>query len=141
MRAVDVEAFSNLVDPEEEYFLRSNLPGALFRSIQRERLLAATEYVAAVSYNAGVLLRIGELARGQQDPEVSQAAQEMVNSAVRLRLYCLLVSVRLWTAILVPSAGFSSASLVEHYQHLSGLSRRLSQLRYPAGRDGISVVR
>jgi hypothetical protein len=140
MRPVDVEAFSNLVDPEEESFLRSNLPGPLFRSIQRERLLAATEYVAAVSHNAAVLLRIGEAARHHVDPTVSEAGQEMANSAARLRLHCSLLSLRLWTAILVPGAGFTSASLVERYQHLSSLSRRLGQLRYPAKVPRVSAA-
>jgi hypothetical protein len=136
MRPVDVEAFCNLVDPDEESFLRSNLPARIFRSIQRERLLAATEYVSAVSHNAAVLLRIAEVARDHANPEISQAAQEMANSAVRLRLHCLFVFLRLWTAILVPDAGFSSASLVDRYQHLSVLSRRLGQLRYSSRTSG-----
>ena len=41
MRAVDLEAFQNLVDPDEAEFLRTNLPSAQFRRIQRERLRAA----------------------------------------------------------------------------------------------------
>lgn len=140
LRPVDLEAFCNLVDPEEESFLRSNLPPPVFRSIQRERLLAATEYVGAVSHNAAVLIRIGEAARDHADPEIAYAAQEMANSAVRLRLHCLLVFLRLWTAILVPDTGFSSASLADRYQHLSNLSRRLGQLRYASRTSGASVA-
>ena len=46
MRAVDLEAFRNLVDADEEEFLRANLPSAEFRRIQLERLRAAVEYVS-----------------------------------------------------------------------------------------------
>lgn len=140
MRAVDVEAFCNLVDPEEEYFLRSNLPPVLFRSVQRQRLLAATEYVAAVSHNAAILLRVGEVARHHSDPSVVQAGQELANNAVRLRLLCSLVLLRMWVAILLPGAGLSSTPLAERYRHLGGLVRRLNQLNYLSKTSGASAV-
>lgn len=140
MRPVDVEAFCNLVDPDEELFLRSNLPAPLFRSIQRERLLAATEYVGAVSRNAAILLRIAEAARDHTDPAIAGAAIEMANSAVRLRLHCSLVFLRLWTSICVPQAGLSSLSLPERYQDLNSLSRRLGQLRHTAAASDAPTV-
>ena len=140
IRPVDVEAFCNLVDPDEELFLRENLPAPIFRSIQRERLLAATEYVGAVSHNAAVLLRIAEAARDHTDPAVAEAAIEMANSAARLRLHCSLVFLRLWTAILVPQAGPSSLSLPERYQDLNSLSRRLGQLRHASAASDAPTV-
>lgn len=139
-RSVDMEAFCNLMDPEEESFLRSNLPPRLFRSVQRERLLTATEYVRAVSLNAAILLRIGEATRHDPDPEVVRAGQELANNAVRLRLHCSLVLLRLWTNLLLPRAGQSSLPLVERYQHLGGLARRLGQLRHPSGVQSVSTA-
>lgn len=139
-RSVDMEAFCNLMDPEEESFLRSNLPPRLFRSVQRERLLAATEYVRAVSLNAAILLRIGEATRHDPDSEVVRAGQELANNAVRLRLHCSLVLLRLWMNLLFPRAGQSSAPLVERYQHLGSLARRLGQLRHPSGVQSISTA-
>jgi hypothetical protein len=140
LRSVDVEAFCNLVDPDEEEFLRSSLPPSLFRSVQRERLLAATEYVSAVSHNAAILSRIGEASRHHADPEVIRAGQELANNAVRLRLHCTLVLLRLWTAIVLPGVGLSPVSLAERYQHLSGLARRLGRLRHPANSPEISAA-
>ena len=58
IRAVDVDAFRNLVDPDEEEFLRTSLPPAEFRRIQRERLRAAVEYVSCAAQNAAILLRL-----------------------------------------------------------------------------------
>jgi hypothetical protein len=129
---VDVEAFCNLVDREEEQFLRSNLPPALFRSVQRERLRAAAEYVSAVSHNAVILTRLGSAVRNTEDVTVSHAAQELLNSAVRLRLHCLLLTLNLWTAIVLPGAVLPATSFVERYQQLNGLARRLGRLRYPS---------
>ena len=37
LRSVDLRAFRNLMDPEEEDYLRQHLPAAEFRRIQRER--------------------------------------------------------------------------------------------------------
>jgi hypothetical protein len=136
---VDVEAFCNLVDPEEEQFLRSNLPPSLFRSVQRERLRAAAEYVSAVSHNAVILTRLGSAVRNYEDATVSQAAQELSNSAVRLRLHCLLVTLNLWTAIALPGAALPATSFVERYQQLNGLARRLGRLRYPSTTSEVSA--
>jgi hypothetical protein len=141
MRPVDIEAFCNLVDPEEEYFLRCNLPAPVFRSVHRERLLAATQYVAAVSHNATILLRVGEAARHHAEPEVVRAGNELANHAVRLRLHCLLVLLKMWGAIVFPGADLSFTPLVERYQRLSGLAYRLGHLTYPSKTSEISVAR
>src|SRR5262249_37055772 len=45
LRPIDVNAFRNLIDEREEQFLRKRLPAGLFRSIHRERMFAAAEYV------------------------------------------------------------------------------------------------
>ncbi|MFZ0802262.1 MAG: hypothetical protein WAN70_08850, partial [Terriglobales bacterium] len=51
IRSVDLRAFRNLTDPEEEEYLRLNLPPADFRRIQRERLRAAVEYIRCAAFN------------------------------------------------------------------------------------------
>jgi hypothetical protein len=40
---VDIAAFRNLIDPQEEDFLRANLAAKDFKAIHRERLLAAVD--------------------------------------------------------------------------------------------------
>ncbi len=52
---VDLDAFENLTDPEEEAFLRHNLSPAEFRSVQRLRIRVAKMYVAAMSKNASTM--------------------------------------------------------------------------------------
>ena len=63
MRPLDLAAFRNLIDHDEEVYLRAQLPAAAFRSIQRQRMRAALEYVGRTAHNAGILLRAGETAR------------------------------------------------------------------------------
>jgi hypothetical protein len=140
LRPVDIDAFCNLVDPEEEQFLRSKLPLGLFRSVRRERLLAAAEYIGAVSHNAAILTQVGESVRHHADPNTAQAAQELANNAVRLRLHCSLVMLKLWAAIVLPGAGLSSSTLVDRYQHLSALARCLGRLPYSSDSSEVSAT-
>src|SRR5438045_1172988 len=44
-RPVDIDAFRNLMDPQEEDYLRANLVPCDFRVIQRERSRAAIDYI------------------------------------------------------------------------------------------------
>src|SRR5258708_7601202 len=59
MSSLDIEAFRNLVDPDEEAFLRSNLPPDEFKAIQRERAWAALAYMRALSHIALEFSRSG----------------------------------------------------------------------------------
>lgn len=79
-RPVDIDAFRNLIDPAEEEFLRENLPAGEFRAVQRERLRAAVEYVSCAAHNAAILVRLGESARLNLDPKISEAGQQLLDS-------------------------------------------------------------
>lgn len=128
-RPVDIAAFRNLVDPEEEDYLRERLPAKEFRLVQRERMRAALEYVQCVAGNAAVLLRLGEAARQSEDVDVAAAGQELVNHALRVRLYALLAEGRLYVAILLPSVHISPAGVSDSYESLTGLVGRLGRLQ------------
>jgi hypothetical protein len=135
-RPVDLESFRNLTDPAEEEYLRQHLPPAEFREIQQERLRAALGYVERVAYNASLLLRVGEAARENADPEIAQAAGDLVESALRLRLYALLAEGLLRARILVPGGRWSPARVVADYQGVRERVARLCRLQVPerAGR-------
>ena len=82
IRSVDVEAFRNLIDPGEEEFLRTHLPAAEFRRIQRERLRVAVEYVSCAAQNAAILLRLADAGRHSSDPATAEAPVGLADSAV-----------------------------------------------------------
>jgi hypothetical protein len=133
LRPVDVLAFRNLVDPEEENYLREHLPSGEFRRIQRERMRAAIDYVQCVAGNAAVLLRLGEAARESADPEVANAGKELVESALRIRISALSAGVRLRVRIVMPGLQVSPSAVSNSYENLTGLVGRLGRLQHRSG--------
>lgn len=129
---VDLAAFRNLLDPSEEEHLRSLLSPRDFRRVQRMRVSAAIEYVRGVSHNAAVLLQAGELARSSTDPQTAAAAQELVNNAIRLRMYTALVVGKLYLQLLAPSGAISAGTVVDRYEDLAAAITNLARRQRPA---------
>ena len=132
IREVDVEAFRNLMDPEEEEFLRVHLPAPEFRTIQRQRLRAALDYLTAVSHNAALLLHLGQSARRSADARIALAGQQLVDNALRLRLYSALAICKLCVRIGFPAAVLQPSGIVERYQHMTEGAAQLGRLQYPS---------
>lgn len=131
LRAVDLDAFQNLTDPEEEEFLRANLPAAEFRAIQRRRLRAAIDYLSGVSHNATLLLQLGQTARRSADARVAEAGRNLVDNAVRLRLYSVLATCKLCLRIVFPGTAVQPAGIVDRYQQVTEGALQLGRLQYP----------
>ena len=129
---VDLAAFRNLTDPQEEAFLRENLDAADFRRVQRARMQAALEYVRRANDNAAVLLRLGELARSHEEAEVARAATELVDNAVRLRMYALMAQAVLMVRIALPRGQWSPRGIQEAYGSAADCFGRLCRLQRPA---------
>jgi len=138
IRAVDLDAFRNLVDPEEEEFLRTHLPAAEFRRIQRERLRAAVEYVSCAAQNAAILLRLADAGRRSSDPATAEAADKLVDNAIRLRLYASLAIPRLYLGMVLPGIQISPVRVAERYEQMTRLVVLLGCLQYPT--RGISAA-
>jgi len=119
IRFVDLEAFRNLIDPEEGEYLRSQLHPAEFRKIQRERLRAAAEYISCAAHNAAVLLKVAEAARLSPDPQVAAMAEKLVENAIRLRLYAFQAIPRLYMAMILPLRQQSPAHLADRYEQMT----------------------
>jgi hypothetical protein len=139
-RPVDLEAFRNLVDPREEDFLRANLLPRQFRSVQRERLRAAREYIWNSAHNAAFLLRLGEAATRSPDPRIAQAGKQLIQSALRLRAYSLLSCAKLYLRMVFPGARLSYGELADSYQHLSALASQLALIQHPTQAARLSAL-
>lgn len=133
---VDLLAFRNLTDPEEERFLHDRLSPREFRTVQRERLRAAIAYLDIVAANAAVLLRLGEAARSSSNPPIAEAGLHLVNQALKVRLYALSARAQLWAAFLWPGLPVSPQAVSDLYQQLTGSVSRLGYLQnsHPARR-------
>ena len=119
LQPIDVNAFRNLIDESEEAYLRDTLPPGEFRRLQRERMLAAVDYVRGAYRNAGVLVQIAQTARESADPAIASAAENLFENAVRLRLYAVRVIPRLYVNALLPGRSFAPQRLVERYDSLT----------------------
>jgi hypothetical protein len=139
-RPVDLEAFRNLVDPREEDFLRASLLPREFRDLQRERMRAALEYVRNTSHNAAFLLRLGEAATQSAEPRIAQAGRQLIDSALRLRIYALLSGVVLYVRVLFPETRLSYGKLADNYQHLSALASQLALMQHPTDATRLAVL-
>jgi hypothetical protein len=135
LQTVDVEAFRNLMDPDEEAYLRDHLPPGDFRRIQRERLQAAVEYITCAAHNASVLVRLGEAARRDPDPATALAAEKLIANAVQLRLYALRTIPKLYVAMVLPGRRLAPMPVAESYELMTRQVVLLG-LRYPA--EGVS---
>ncbi|MCI0353847.1 MAG: hypothetical protein L0099_02235 [Acidobacteria bacterium] len=131
-RPVDLAAFRNLMDPDEQDYLRAHVSDADFRRLERQRLRAARVYVRRAAQNAAVLVRLGEAARASADPKVARAAQELVNSALQLRLNALLAECQLLIRMALPVGRPRAAGLLESYEVLIERVTRLCRLQRPA---------
>ena len=131
LQPVDVDAFRNLIDEREEDYLRERLSAREFRSIQRERMLAAVEYVWCAAQNAAILIRLGEAAKLDSDPAISAAAGKLVDNALRLRLYAFQAIPRLYLGILFPHTSLKPYFIAETYDIMTRQVVMLGCLHYP----------
>lgn len=122
---VDLDAFENLTDPEEEQFLKANLSRAEFRGVQRTRIRAAMTYVATLSENAGALVAVGQSARSHPDPEIVAAGTEIIQRSLQLKVWCLLAMFRLSGAILFPTILSPSGRIANQYLLVTYLAANL----------------
>jgi hypothetical protein len=129
MASLDMEAFRNLVDPEEDAFLQSCLPTDQFRAIKRERAWAALAYARALSQVALEFSRFGHALRHSPDPSLADLGREVARGAIHLRILALKATARLFIAATFPKLPQRSPrSLFEQYGHSAGLLARYGAL-------------
>ncbi len=127
-RSLDIEAFRNLVDSDEEAFLRNNLPPNKFRKIKRQRAWAALLYAREAGKAATALAQVGQAAQRSSDPNIAASGVKLAENAFQLRLHTIGASFRLLTEIVLPDLETRShPPLVDQYarteQTLFGLGR------------------
>jgi hypothetical protein len=128
---VDLKAFHNLIDPAETAFLRRNLSPKDFRAVHRERTQAAADYVQRMAQNAAVLLRLGQAARANADPEVARAAQSMVERALVVRMIAMEALIKLKLQVMMPGLVFSTAAVFDRYGRLTESVALFTRLQRP----------
>jgi hypothetical protein len=137
--AVDIAAFRNLISPQEENYLRHNLPAGEFRRIQKERMCAAAAYIQNALHNAAILLRLGEAARRSPDPQLAVAGRQLVDNAIRLRLYAFFALLKLYLNIAFPGLQLSPLAVADRYERLTEAMAHFTRLQQPGLVSRISL--
>jgi len=115
---VDVQALRNLMDRDDELFLKENLPRWRFHRLKRRRIRLTIRYVGRVAGNASLVMRLSESARLAPDPEVAAVALEIIEMATQIRMQCMLAFAKLALEFAVPSLQLTPATLAPKYQAL-----------------------
>ena len=65
-------------------------------------------------------MRVGEAARLSAEPSVAEAGEKLVDSALRLRLFALQATAKLYIGILLPGMRVSALALADSYERMTG---------------------
>ena len=135
---VDVEAFRNLVDPEESRFCQKMLPNEVFAALQRRRMIAAMEYLRAMRSNAEILQSIGMRALESGAGEQADSVRQMLYTAtqVRIRSTVLIWSYSLSLTLRIP---LNTLSPVDVYRDLRNQTLIVLQVLSPA--ESAQIIR
>lgn len=139
-KPVDLQSFRNLVDADEEAYLRSSLSPANFRRLQRGRMIAATEYVRRTAHNASLLLQLGDAARRATDPDVARAGAELANRALQLRLYSMLSMCIFGLRIAMPSVPIRPSSIIASYDRMRECMIGLTRMQVPGSASQVEAA-
>ena len=127
-RSLDIEAFRNLIDPNEEAFLRDHLAPQKFREIKRQRAWAAILYAWEVGGAASALAQLGQAAQRSADPTTAASGVQLSENAFRLRLQSMRACLRLATGIVLPGLGTQPIpALAEQYERAADNLLRLGR--------------
>jgi hypothetical protein len=132
IQPIDIEAFRNLVDRDENSFLRRRLSAGAFRAVQRERLHAMAAYLRTVGRNADILIRISQSALNSSDARTVEAARQLADQALLLRRNVIFALARIYVALPWPTARLAADPLVESYERMSGSAMLLGRLQNPS---------
>lgn len=131
LRPVDVGAFCNLIAASEQEFLREHLPQGEFKTIHRQRMLAAIGYVRGAAHNAAILTRLGQAARQHSDPAIRQAGEGLVDNGLRLRIYAFRLLPKLCLSMVFPRVVPTADLVTEAYDTICRHVVRLNRLHFP----------
>ncbi|MCU1271666.1 MAG: hypothetical protein JWN74_2960 [Acidobacteriaceae bacterium] len=115
---IDVQIFRILLDRNEELQLQSFLSQDQFAAFQRRRIHLGLRMLRLVDENAGMLMELGRLVKMKGDPALALKVDELIATALQLRLNLFLARLCLYVKWLFPSATVSLPAFEMRYQQL-----------------------
>jgi hypothetical protein len=114
-RPVDLMAFRNLSNPDEDAYLAAHLPRTALWQVRRARYSAASEYVHLAAHNAAILIRLGQSAKNSSEVRIREAGTKLLTVAVQTRMLAGIAIVQLQIARVLPWWQPSIRSVTESY--------------------------
>ncbi len=128
-RQVDPEVFRLLLDPAEERYLRQSFSSQQFRVLQRQRMALALRSLHLVGENTVMLMKLGQLAKAEGNPQLAKQAEDLTYAALRLRVNLQLAQPCLWLKWLLPGWSWSIPAVEIPYEELLTYLNRIRQQR------------
>jgi hypothetical protein len=129
---LDIEVLNLLLSRQESEYLRRSLGKIDLKQIKRERIWLALTYLSVIDVNIRRLIVVVEPAQSSEDPEVAEAARELLHIAFRIRLRMPITRLCLATEWLFPTLSLSRPLNVSGYGEMIGkivfILRRLQAL-------------
>lgn len=127
---IDLPALMNLIDADEERYLRENLALRDFNFIRRKRLAATWEYLSRLSANAKLLVQAGQIIQHTSQGEQELEARALVADSVRLRNMVLVAKLSTAMKFVFPGTTSPIATVLARYsESRNGMEQALSQRR------------
>jgi hypothetical protein len=134
---VDLDAFRNLLDLQNEDFFRARLDDDQFRFLQKQRDQVALVYLRSIATNASVVLQVSEPLRSSPSEATRLAAERAVAVALRLRINSLLAMIRLQFFLSFPIWRNRSTRIVMDYPSFVTAVKSLVMLAAPSQTSSI----
>lgn len=132
LTTLDTQAFLNLLDPEEEAFLRRELPHKAYYRVRRMRIRATIAYLTEACANARILLAYAERAMASSNPEAAARARQLATAAIKFQLLAMAARSRLIVLWLFPSGDLLADDFMQAYEQLRWGLQKIIALDSPA---------
>jgi chromosome condensin MukBEF complex kleisin-like MukF subunit len=125
---LDLLAFHNLNDRQDELFLRDRVSRKEFYRLKRIRIGVTWKYVRRIADNSAAVLRMAGSTRQDPDPQVIEAVAQITELATHIRVQCLIAFAKLTVEYIFPSVQLTPATLATQYESLRENVVRLGSL-------------
>jgi hypothetical protein len=135
LRPIDLQLVQNLLDPEQERYIRARLTAYQFFRYKLKQFTTANEYISRASHNAAIFVALGRYASQSSDARTASAGQALFEAAVRLRILALMARTNLALKLIFPSS--SLGKFMQSYARTREQIAELSTVRSLSTPGGI----
>ncbi|MCU1286050.1 MAG: hypothetical protein JWO13_2400 [Acidobacteriales bacterium] len=112
---IDLDAFQNLINPENQRFYESKLSGEQLKRWRRERDRIVMAYLKVIASNAARVLYVAQQLREDPIESTRVAAEKVTASALRLRMNSLVAMARIHLSLIFPLQSYDSVCCAVDY--------------------------